>query len=204
MAKVSLNKSSLSRQTRLLKSYQQFLPALDLKRKQLMAERARAQARLDELEAGLADQREWVGGNLPMLADADLDLHQLVRVAGVHIEQENVVGTWLPRLDDVDLAVRPYGYLSKPHWLESLIQRLSEALRLRLAADIETQRVALLDAAVRPVTQRVNLFDKVLIPRARARIKRIRIALSDAERAAVVRSKIAKRKRAMEFAETAS
>ena len=49
--------------------------------------------------------------------------------------------------------------------------------------------------AVRKVTQRVNLFDKVLIPRARKHIERIRIHLSDAERAAVVRSKIAKGKR---------
>lgn len=201
MAKVSLNKSSLSRQSRLLKSYQQFLPALDLKRKQLQAERSRARSRLEDIEKQLADLRAWVGANLPMLADAELDLHRLVRVADVHVDRENVVGTWLPRLRDVDLSVRPYGYLSKPHWLESLIARLSECLRLSLAAQIEARRVALLDAAVRSVTQRVNLFEKVLIPRAQAEIKRIRIALSDAERAAVVRSKIAKRKRAAEYAE---
>jgi V/A-type H+-transporting ATPase subunit D len=46
------------------------------------------------------------------------------------------------------------------------------------------------------VTQRVNLFEKVLIPRARKSIQRIRVYLSDEERAAVVRSKIAKRKQA--------
>ena len=49
---------------------------------------------------------------------------------------------------------------------------------------------------MRKVTQRVNLFEKVLIPRTREQIRRIRIYLSDAERAAVVRSKIAKRKHA--------
>jgi V/A-type H+-transporting ATPase subunit D len=54
----------------------------------------------------------------------------------------------------------------------------------------------LLDDAVHKVTQRVNLFEKVLIPRTREHIRRIRIYLADAERAAVVRSKIAKRKRA--------
>ena len=45
------------------------------------------------------------------------------------------------------------------------------------------------------MTQRFNLFDKVLIPRARDNIRRIAIYLADAERAAVVNSKIAKRKR---------
>ncbi len=56
----------------------------------------------------------------------------------------------------------------------------------------------LLEEAVRKATQRVNLVEKVLIPRSRAHIKKIRIYLSDEERAAVVRSKIAKKKRAAE------
>lgn len=45
---------------------------------------------------------------------------------------------------------------------------------------------------MRRVTQRVNLFEKVLIPKAEENIRRITIFLSDQERAAVVRSKIAK------------
>ena len=49
--------------------------------------------------------------------------------------------------------------------------------------------------AVRRITQRVNLFEKVLIPQADTNIQRIQIYLADAERAAVVRSKIAKAKR---------
>ena len=52
-----------------------------------------------------------------------------------------------------------------------------------------------LNDAVRRITQRVNLFEKVLIPQAEENIQRIRIFLSDAERTAVVRSKIAKAKR---------
>jgi V/A-type H+/Na+-transporting ATPase subunit D len=60
--------------------------------------------------------------------------------------------------------------------------------------------VTLLDAAVTKVAQRVNLFDKVLVPRANANIRRIDIALGDLERAAVVNSKIAKRKKEGEAA----
>ena len=58
------------------------------------------------------------------------------------------------------------------------------------------ERIKRLDHAIRRTTQRLNLFDKVLIPRAKENIKRIKIYLSDMETAAVVRSKIAKRKRA--------
>jgi V/A-type H+-transporting ATPase subunit D len=198
VAKVSLSKSSLSHQTQQLKSYQQFLPSLDLKRKQLMGERARAQAERRALDERLAVARQAVADNLPMLGNEELDLTDLVQVKRVALGRENVVGTWLPTLQDIQVEVRPYGYLSKPHWLEPLIEALTATARLRIEALVAERRAALLSAAVRTVTQRVNLFDKVLIPQTRENIKRIRIALSDAERAAVVRSKIAKKKRAAE------
>jgi V/A-type H+-transporting ATPase subunit D len=73
---------------------------------------------------------------------------------------------------------------------------LEEAVRLKVEVEVAEERLARLEAAVKTVTQRVNLFEKVLIPRTEARIKRIRIVLGDAEKAAVVRSKIAKRKHA--------
>ncbi|MEM9656923.1 MAG: V-type ATP synthase subunit D, partial [Planctomycetota bacterium] len=49
----------------------------------------------------------------------------------------------------------------------------------------------------RRITQRVNLFEKVLIPRSQENIKQIQIGLSEQERSAVVRSKIAKKKHAV-------
>ena len=52
---------------------------------------------------------------------------------------------------------------------------------------------ALEELAVRRITQRVNLFEKILIPTAKHNIQRIQIFLGDAERSAVVRSKLAKR-----------
>lgn len=91
-----------------------------------------------------------------------------------------------------------YGLLIKPHWVDRLVELLARMLSLRVRAELHERRLALLDEAVRKVTQRVNLFDKVLIPRARGHIKRIRVHLSDAERADIVRAKIAKDKRRRE------
>ena len=198
MAKVSLSKSSLSAQSQLLKSYQQFLPSLDLKRKQLMGERARIQAEQRDITHEMAALRARVAETLPMLANREVDLTDLVRVDRLELGRENVMGTWLPTLEDLHVEVRPYGLLAKPHWVEPVVAAVTEMARLRVRLLLAERRLALLDQAVRTVTQRVNLFDKVLIPRTRDNIKRIRIALSDAERAAVVRSKIAKKKRAEE------
>lgn len=195
MARLALSKSELARQTRQLKTYERFLPSLDMKRKQLMAERARARSQLLETEQRIREQWQRVQEQLPMLSNREVDLDGLVCLDGVDLERENLVGVMLPVVADVRLKVREYGLLAKPHWVDNLVEELGEALRLRVQRDVQQRRVALLEEAVRKVTQRVNLFDKVLIPRTRSNIERIRIHLSDAERAAVVRSKIAKGKR---------
>jgi V/A-type H+-transporting ATPase subunit D len=198
MARLALSKSELSRQTRQLKTYERFLPSLDLKRKQLMAERARARKRLADTEQLIVDLQQRVRERLPMLCNREVDLAGLVQLQQVDLAQENLVGVLLPVVRKVHLKVREYGLLAKPHWVDNVVEELSENLRLRIQRDVERRRVALLEEAVRKVTQRVNLFDKVLIPRTRNNIQRIRIHLSDAERAAVVRSKIAKGKRLKE------
>ncbi len=93
---------------------------------------------------------------------------------------------------------RSYALLAKPEWVDRLAELLAAVLELRVRLQVEQRRLAQLDAAVRTITQRVNLFDKVLIPRTRENIRRIHIFLADGERAAVVRAKIAKAKRVRE------
>jgi V/A-type H+-transporting ATPase subunit D len=54
------------------------------------------------------------------------------------------------------------------------------------------RRLELLASSAKVVSQRVNLFERVLIPKTEANIQRIRVALSDSERGSIVRAKIAK------------
>jgi V/A-type H+-transporting ATPase subunit D len=198
MPRLALNKASLAHQVRQLKTYERFLPSLDLKRRQLMAERARERVAMDATRRDSQALREAVAAQLPMLANREIDLAALVSVQAVRMGGQNVVGTRLPRLEGVEVQVRDYGYLARPHWVDRLVDMLTRMLELQVQLAVQKRRAALLEDAVRKVTQRVNLFEKVLIPRARENMRRIRIYLGDAERAAVVRSKIAKRKRAEE------
>jgi V/A-type H+-transporting ATPase subunit D len=75
---------------------------------------------------------------------------------------------------------------------------LQDLVRLDIAQEVARVRVSKLEYAVKRTTQRVNLFDKVLIPQAEDTIRRIQIFLADADRAAVVRAKLAKQKRQAE------
>lgn len=195
MARLSLNKAQLARETADLAVYRRYLPALDLKRKQLMAERAKTEMRSAEIEARIAARVETIGAEIPMLADKDIDLAGLATLKSVSIGERNIVGQRLPVLEEIKVEIAPYGFLIRPHWVDLVAERLKEVLRLRIEARIAARQVQLLDKAITKVTQRVNLFDKVLIPRARANFRRIQIALGDMERSAVVTSKLAKRKR---------
>lgn len=196
MPQLALNKTSLTRETRQLATYERFLPSLDLKRKQLIAERNAARREVDAASEERKTIEDEIGEKLPMAADSRIDLRQLVTVRAVDIGDENVVGLHLPVLRDLSLEVAPYSLLARPHWVDSLVDELRALILLDIRIQVLNRRLDVLEHAVKKITQRVNLFDKVLIPKSRDNIRRIRIALSDAERAAVINSKIAKRKRA--------
>jgi V/A-type H+-transporting ATPase subunit D len=159
-------------------------------------EHNKARRALAELEQRLAKFTPQVAETLPMLANERIDLKGLARITDVTLAQENVMGTWLPKIAEVQIEVHDYAMLGKPHWVDRLVVFLRQILRLKAEIEIAKRREALLAQAVRIITQRVNLFDKVLIPRTQANIQKIRIYLSDAERAAVVTAKIAKQKHA--------
>jgi V/A-type H+-transporting ATPase subunit D len=192
MARLPLNQTSLHSQSRRLAAYERFLPSVDLKRRQLIAERNQAIQMLAERRAQHQAVLDRVSEELPMLGAATLKLTGLVRVADVHLVQENLMGVRLPALRRVRCEQRPYALLASPQWLDRLVDYLMDAMELDLQCRVDAERLRLLEDAVRKSTQRFNLFDKVLIPRTRANIRQIRLFLADQSTAAVVRAKIAK------------
>ena len=194
MAKIALNKSALSKEKQRRSSYERYLPSLEMKQKQLLAERKKAQQILAEHESRIKVVEADINRRLPMLTVQSIDLSDLVTVENVELDEENLLGTKLPRLQNVSCAVSEYGLLARPHWFDELTLALQEMVRLRLEQQVMSIRVDRLESAARTITQRVNLFSKVLIPEASENIKRIGLFLSDQERAGVVRSKLAKQK----------
>ena len=189
---LALNKTSLKQQRDHLAMYQRFLPSLDLKRQQLIADYQRARDALlateREIEELLASQQ----GLFALLGASEQNLSGLAHIDSVDTDEENVLGIRLPVLRGVRFRKAEYSLLAKPFWVDSLVELLQTAARLSIRRLVEHQRVQRLNEAARRITQRVNLFEKVLIPQAQQDIQRICIYLADAERAAVVRSKIAK------------
>jgi V/A-type H+-transporting ATPase subunit D len=194
MAKLKLSKQSLHHEQERLKLYKRLLPSLDLKRRQLTMETQKAQEEHAEAVARIDALETRIGEELPMLADEGLYLRGLVAVKGYRLGEQNIVGVRLPVLESLDCEVAGYSPLATPAWIDILVQRLKDAKTCRLRAEIAARRLDILRLQLRRVTQRVNLFEKILIPTAHKNIQRIRIYLGETERAAVVTSKLAKSK----------
>lgn len=201
MAKLALNKSSLARESTQLAEYKRFLPSLELKRLQIMAERAKAKETLARLERDYEQRFDDLAASLPMLANKYVPLEGLVSLKEVTRGEQNLSGTVLPVLDEINVETKAYSLLARPHWVDPYVEGMRALLRLNLERDVARERIETLVEAEAVISRRVNLFEKVLIPQAERNIRKIRMALADAERDAVVRAKISKRKTAARSAE---
>jgi len=198
MATIALSKSSLQQQRDKLHLFERFLPSLELKRQQLTAEYKKAMQVLAEAEQGADQASRSLSALLPILGSASMQLSGLVRIRRLDIVEEDVLGLRLPALRAVEFDTADYALLATPFWVDDLVTCLKEVATYRIRLQVYHERVARMQGAVRRITQRVNLFEKVLIPNAEQNISRIQIFLSDIARAAVVNSKIAKAKHVAE------
>lgn len=197
MGKLSLSKSSLQKEHSQLKLYTKMLPSLDLKRQQLTMVLAKSQEELVRLRKEYEELKSDTAKRLPMLTMEIKDLAGLVKLESVNVGVENLVGVRVPVIKEVNCSVLPYSMLAKPSWVDMLVERLKRAVELYERLKVAEVRVKVMEKAKRRITQRVNLFDKVLIPTSKKNIKRIQTFLGDSERTSVVRSKLAKTKQAV-------
>ena len=195
MARLLLSKSTLLKERRQLAAFQRFLPSLEMKRQQLMLSVKETQQRLEAGQQAIRDIEQSIAQEIPMLADSGIDLGQLVKVNDIEYKSINIAGVSVEQVARVDISKTTISFLARPHWVDAAQQMLEQAVIQSLHNETEVQALRSLQQDLTKVTQRMNLFDKVLIPEAKANIRKIQIYLDDKDREAVVTSKIAKNKR---------
>lgn len=192
MAKTTLGKKDLQKERQRLKLYLKLLPSIDLKRTQLKAEHARAKNEMADLKKESEQISADIAKTLPVLANRDVKLEGLVKISSFLVEEKSTVGIKVPFLKEVLFEEKEYSMLATPPWMETYIKLLKKAVEAKLRVQVTQLRVEKLNRAVRRITQHVNLFEKILIPTAKKNIQKIQLILGEAERNAVVRSKLAK------------
>lgn len=193
--KIKLNKVELTRLRRDVKTYQQFLPVLKLKQEQLQAEQLKIRRELDQRRAEFQQAREGWTPLLPLFGEpASIDLVELTRPRDLLIGSKTIAGVVVPTLESVRFSSVELSRFGTPAWVSRVLPRLRRFVQLHTEMNIIEQQYALVTAELRRTTQKVNLFELVLIPEATDAIRRIKIALGDMQVAAVGRAKIAKGK----------
>jgi len=192
--KIKLNKNSLRDQNQSLKLYLEFLPTLELRKQQLQSEVATAQKEMDRAvarkEALIDDAREWkdrLSTVLPMVRD-------LLSVDMVSVHTANVAGVRVPVFDRVLFNRGQYSLAATPWILDAAMTFFEKAIAAREQMRVLQEKHALLAQELVKTTQRINLYEKVLIPQTRENIRKIKVYLGDQQTAAVCRAKIAKNK----------
>lgn len=196
--KVRLTKNELQKQQMELKKYERFLPTLQLKKQQLQVEvrKAAEEVRLNQLDymQKLSEIEEWAG----LFMQYDLSFWKnLVRIRRVNTTLINIAGVKAREYKSVDFRPSKYSLVSTDPWIDSGIEAIKELLRFRSQGKLLRDKLHALSQELRKTSQRVNLFEQIMIPKTKENIRRIKIYLGDQERNAVGRAKIAKRKLAL-------
>lgn len=195
MSQIKLTKTELRTQQTRLAQLQRYLPTLQLKKAMLQAEVSATLAEITQL------QSEWRAllGRLQFasaLLKETVDCNVVGATDILHVRKhyENIAGVEIPRFEEVVFRESPYFCFDTPIWTDSLIQLARMLVVAREKLNIAVEKKRALEKELKEVSIRVNLFEKVLIPRSTANMNKIKIFLGDQQLAAVAQAKVAKKK----------
>lgn len=195
MADIKLTKNELRNQQMHLAQLEKYLPTLQLKKAMLQAEVQEVRQQIQRLEQAQSKNKERVDAFSALLTEKmTVDPFQAAKVKHVHKHYENIAGVEIPYFEKVDFEEISYSLFETAPWLDAAIVELRKLAEARERIQVAHEQWQALEKEWREVSIRVNLFEKILIPRAIENIRIIKVFLGDQQLAAVSRAKVAKSK----------
>ena len=194
MAKVRLTKGELKRQRDALRQYGRYLPTLQLKKQQLQLEILQQITLLSEKRQVESKKKEAIKDWAGLLVEPGINIKQWLVPSGIITGTKNVAGVDLPVFERIEFKEPEYDLFNMPLWVDFAIEALRSLVSLKKEIEVVEKGITILKWELRITTQRVNLFEKVMIPQATEAIRLIKIYIGDQMTNAVGRCKIAKRK----------
>ena len=193
--KIKLTRPELKKQREALKRFQRYLPMLKLKQQMLQMRIRKISVELNEAREKTAIAKAKLAAYISVLVDpAGVDVKTLSTPDKVDTVEENVAGVKIPIFKGVSFPKPDYSLFATPTWVDGAINDLREQNRCVTIEETLQTQIDLIEEELTTIIQRVNLFEKVMIPDAQEAIRKIRIQLGDEMTAAVGRAKIAKGK----------
>ena len=195
MTLVKLTKNELREQQTRLAQLRRYLPTLQLKKAMLQFEVINVQAEIVFLRKKMDEKKAKALEFSPFLLEkVDCDLAATTDVQHVKKRYENIAGVEIPIFEKVIFRKEDYFLFDTPVWTESATALLRDLISAREMIEVAHEKKRALEKELREVSIRVNLFEKILIPRCVENIKKIRIFLGDQQLASVAQAKVAKMK----------
>lgn len=195
MAQIKFTKSELRGQQLKLTQLSRYLPTLQLKKAMLQVEVNAAQQEVEDLEERYQQEKAEVRAFQALLSvEYASDVFESLHIVEVKKTYESIAGVEIPHYQDVVFTEVSYLLFDKPFWFDDAIIRLRQLLCAKQKVIVAQEKKRLLEQELREVSIRVNLFEKIMIPRTLQNIKKIKVFLSDQQLAAVCQAKVAKRK----------
>lgn len=200
MASIKLTKNELKKQKDQLKQFERYLPTLQLKKQQLQIVIMKIAAELERTKKEYLSTIDGLDDWVAVFAEntlfpPDKKIENLVIPDKVICTQDNIAGVPIPVFRELTFKEVSYDVADYPLWVDEALIRMRDIARLNVLLKTLENQVELLGRELRFTSQRVNLFEKVKIPQAKENIRKIDIYLGDQQTSAVVRGKIAKKKR---------
>jgi V/A-type H+-transporting ATPase subunit D len=193
--KIKLTWSELKQQRNSLERFELYLPTLQLKQQQLQLTIVQARQEHEKVQLAANASEKKISEYRAVLNDtAGINIIALSEPEDVKTTTKNIAGIKVPVFESATFPEGTYSLFGTPPWVDQALADLSEKNRHLAELEILERKLDLLQAELKKVMQRVNLFEKVIIPETQKNIRRIRIALGDQMTAAVARAKIAKAK----------
>ena len=195
MVEIKLTKNELRNQQLRLGQLRKYLPTLQLKKSLLQVEVQEARQEMLKMDEEYQKERIKVNGYVALLTDKiAMDPEKVMQVQEIRRRYENIAGVEVPYFESVSFKDFDYGLFDTPLWVDAVVSGLRGLGASKLKVDIASEKKTALEKELREVSIRVNLFEKILIPRAERNIKKIKVFLGDLQLAAVSQAKVAKAK----------
>lgn len=195
MADIKFTKSELRDQQKKLSQLEKYLPTLQLKKAMLQVEVNAATAEIAALTSEYLKQKKQAEDFQDLLSKSNIEeLFESLVVEEVNKTYECIAGVDIPHFQSVRYQEVDYHLFDTPYWVDDAIKILREVRSAKEHIYVVEEKKSILERELREVSIRVNLFEKIMIPRTKQNIKKIKVFLGDQQLAAVSQAKMAKRK----------
>jgi len=195
MAELKLTKNELRSQQTKLGQLEKYLPTLQLKKAMLQGEVHEARLEISKLREEFEKFSQAVEEYAALLTErVSINLTDAAKVVTIMKRYENIAGVEVPYFDGMTFEEFSYDLFETPAWVDGVVIGLRGLATANARITVAQEKKQALEKEWREVSIRVNLFEKILIPRALRNIKKIKVFLGDQQLAAVSQAKVAKAK----------